>query len=283
MSGAGVRVGHGFFEGLGRMRLHYRTWEVPEAEAALVVVHGLWEHGRRYQEFAEVMAGYGFSTYVMDLRGHGASGGRRGHVRSFDVFLQDLDRFRREVQGLVPVELPLFLIGHSLGGLIALRYLEEYDTPFRGSVLTAPWLGTTVDMPRFQVVVAGILDRLLPAFPFPYKIDPSILSHDQGRVEDYRADPLIHSTITPRLFTQSSSAIELALRRGDRIDLPVLFLLAGDDAVVDTDRSLTFARSLPSDTVTIDVLEGYFHEVLPEQGRGAVMAEIRDWIQDHME
>lgn len=283
MSGSGIGVGHGFFEGPGRMRLHYRTWEVAGPQAALVVVHGLWEHGRRYRELAEVMAGYGFSTYVMDLRGHGASGGRRGHVPSFDVFLQDLDRFRREVQGLVPVEMPLFLIGHSLGGLIALRYLEEYDSPFRGSVITSPWLGTAVDMPRLKVVVAGLLDRLLPTFPFPYKLDASILSHDEERVEDYRADPLIHSTITPRLFTQSSSAIELALRRGDRIDVPILFLLAGDDAVVDTERSLGFARSLPTGDVTIEVLEGHYHEVLQERGRGAVMAEIRDWMQDHLD
>jgi lysophospholipase len=270
---------HGYLEGVGRIRLHYRTWEVEDPQAALMVVHGLFEHGRRYEEFALYMASHGFATYVLDLRGHGASEGRRGHVRSFDVLLQDVDRFRREVQGLVPVDVPLFLVGHSLGGLISLRYLEEYDTPFHGAILTSPWLGTAVEVPRWQVLAANVLNRILPAFPFPFRLDPSDLSHDTDRNEDYRNDPEIHSTITPRLFTETSSAIEQALRRGDRVGVPALFLLAGADRIVDTARSLAFARSLPSDRIDIEVLEGQYHEVLQEKERIATLGQIREWIQ----
>jgi alpha-beta hydrolase superfamily lysophospholipase len=278
-----TQMNHGYLEGLGRLRLHYRTWEVDRPRAALIVVHGLFEHGRRYEEFAETMASYGFSTFVVDLRGHGASEGRRGHVPRFDVLLQDLDRFRREVQGLVPVDLPLFLVAHSLGGLIGLRYLEEYDVPFTGAVLTSPWLGTAVEVPRWQILAATVLNRVLPAFPFPFRLDASLLTHDPERAADYADDPQIHSTITPRLFVETSSAIEIALRRGDRVDIPVLFLIAGDDRVVDAARSEAFARSLPTEHVTIDVLEDHYHEVLQEIGRSAVMAEIRDWINDQLE
>lgn len=281
MSTAGLRVNHGYFEGVRRTRIHYRTWEVDRASAALIVVHGMFEHGRRYEEFAETMAGYGFSTYVMDLRGHGASGGRRGHVASFDHFLQDVDRFRREVRGLVAVELPVFLVGHSLGGLIALRYLEEYDTALRGGIISAPWLELVEEPSRLRVILAHALERVLPTMPFPARIDPGVLSHDDERVEDYRADPLIHSTMTPRLFVETSSAIEVAVRQGDRIDVPLLFLLPGADPLIKTDRSLAFARSLPPDSVTIEVLEGYYHEVLQERGRGTVLSMIRDWIRDH--
>lgn len=273
---------HGYLEGVGRLRLHYRTWEAERPTAALIVIHGLFEHSRRYEEFGTYMATHGFATYVLDLRGHGASEGRRGHVRSFDTLLQDLDRFRREVQGLIDVDLPLFLIGHSLGGLISLRYLEEYDTPFHGAVLTAPWLGTSAPVPRWQVLAATVLNRILPAFPFPFRLDTDSLSHDPERNEDYRNDPVIHSTITPRLFTETSSAIELGLRRGDRIEVPVLFLLAGGDRIVDTSRSLAFARSLPSDRIDIEVLDDQYHEVLQERDRVSTMARIRDWIQDHL-
>lgn len=277
-----LQENHGYMEGVRRIRLHYRTWELPEAVAGLLVVHGLFEHGRRYEHLAETMGAYGFSTFVLDLRGHGASEGRRGHVRSFAVFLQDLDRFRREVQGLVPVDLPLFLVGHSLGGLISLRYLEEYDVPFRGAVISSPWLGTAAPVPRWQVLAANVLNRVLPAFPFPFQLDPDELTHDEARAADYRDDPLIHSTITPRLFTETSSAIDQAHRRGDRIQVPVLFLLAGDDRLVDTPRSLAFARSLPAPDVTIDVLEGQYHEVLQERERSATVAVIRDWLFDHL-
>lgn len=277
-----LQKSHGYMEGVDRLRLHYRTWEVERPEGALLVVHGLFEHGRRYEEFAEVMAGHRLSTFVLDTRGHGASEGRRGHARSFSVLLQDLDRFRREVRGLIPVDLPLFLMGHSLGGLIGLRYLEEYDVGLQGAIMTSPWLGTAVDVPRWQVLAATVLNRILPAFPFPFRLDPAELTHDEERAADYRDDPLIHSTITPRLFTETSSAIELALRRGDRINVPVLFLLAGDDRVVDTDRSLAFARSLPARDIRIDVLEGHHHEVLQERERSLVMAEIADWIGKHL-
>lgn len=278
-----VHMNHGYVEGVGRVRLHYRTWEVSDPRAGLVVVHGLFEHSRRYEELGEFMAGHRFSTFVLDLRGHGASEGRRGHVPRFDVLLQDLDRFRREVQGLIPVGTPVVLIGHSLGGLIGLRYLEEYEATMTGAVITSPWLGTALDIPRWQVLAANVLTRVLPAFPFPFQLDSKDLTHDPERAADYDDDPVIHSTITPRMFTETSSAIELALRRGDRISVPILFLLAGEDRVVDMPRSLAFARSLQADPVTIHVLDGHRHEVMQEQGRTAVMAEIRDWIVDLLE
>ena len=125
----GIRNGEGTLVGVGRLRLRYRTWEVANPRAAVLVVHGLAEHGGRYARFAQTLGGFGFSTFALDLRGHGLSDGRRGHAASFDCFLQDLDRFRREVEGVLDRRTPLFLLGMSMGGLIALRYLEEYDTP----------------------------------------------------------------------------------------------------------------------------------------------------------
>src|SRR5690606_25399896 len=95
-----IRRSDGTIMGVRNLRLAYRTWEAERARAALVVVHGLGEHSGRYAEFGERMAGYGISTFAMDLRGHGLSEGRRGHVPSFDIFLQELDRFRCEVEGL---------------------------------------------------------------------------------------------------------------------------------------------------------------------------------------
>ncbi len=278
-----VQMNHGYFEGVGRLRLHYRTWEAERPSAGIMVVHGLFEHSRRYEELGDYMAGCGFSTFAMDLRGHGASEGRRGHVRHFDVLLQDLDRFRREVQGLLPLDLPLFLLGHSMGGLVGIRYLEEYDAPLAGAIITSPWLGTAMPVPRWQAALANVLTRVLPAFPFPFRVDPGILTHDDERAADYRDDAQIHSTITPRLFTEAARAIELALRRGERISVPVHFMIAGEDRLVDGARNQAFARSLPSDRVSVEVLPGMYHEVLQERGRARVLGEIRDWITDRLE
>jgi lysophospholipase len=278
-----MQQNHGYLEGVGRIRLHYRTWEVPEPRAGILLVHGLFEHGGRYEEFGDAMAAHRYSTFALDLRGHGSSEGRRGHISRFDVLLQDLDRFRREVQGLLPLDVPMFLLGHSMGGLVALRYLEEYDVPFAGAVITSPWLGTAYNAPRWKVMLGNVFNRILPAFPFSVQLDPADLTHDEERGADYADDPQIHSIITPRMFSELSAAIDTAFRRGDRIKIPVLFLLAGEDTVVSTDRSLAFARSLPAQRVTVEVQEGMRHEVLQERGRAAVIGVIRDWIEDHGE
>lgn len=272
----------GCIEAVGRLRLCYRTWETAQPTAALVLVHGLAEHAGRYAGFGEAMAGAGVSTFALDLRGHGASDGRRGYVRRFDVFLQDLDRFRREVQGLVEPRCPLFLFGHSMGGLIAVRYLEEYEGAFRGGVIASPWLATAVRVPRWKMHLAHLLDRALPALPMKAGIRPEHLSHDPQVVADYRDDPLVHGTITPRLFVEASHAMALAFQRSDRIAVPLLFLLAGRDHIVETERTLAFARALRG-AHAVRVFPESFHELLNEPDRPAAVAEVRDWLRAYLE
>lgn len=276
---ATVSAAVGYFQAVDRLRLHYRAWEVAGPRAAVLVIHGLFEHGGRYEEFGEFMAGDGFSTYAVDLRGHGASEGRRGHVPRFEILLQDLDRFRREAQGIVPPGTPVFLVGHALGGLIALRYLEEYDAPVAGCIITSPCFGTAVPVPRWKVLAANVLDRVLPAFPLRFRIDPANLTRDPRRARDYLDDPAIHGTFTPRMFTATSSAIHSALQRGERIHAPVHVLFAGDDRMIDTERSLAFARSLPTRLVTVTVLDGHHHELLHDVDRRDVMADVQNWIR----
>ena len=272
------RRADGAIEGVGRIRLHYRTWEAANARAGIILVHGLGEHTGRYDEFGQRMNGFGFSVYAMDLRGHGLSEGRRGHTPSFDTLLQDLDRFRKEVQGIADVRLPLFLLGHSLGGLVALRYQQEYNTCFGGAVVVSPWVATAMDVPRWKATIAGAFSRTLPALPFSNGINPAFISHDPDVVAAYRADPLVHDRITPRLFAESSHAMGLVFQRADRFDDPILFLLAGDDRIVDTRRTMTLARGIPSGEVTIKTYPGMFHEVLNERDRMLVYRDIRNWM-----
>lgn len=281
MSGPGLRGGE--LVGTGGVRLLYRTWAAaPQPpRAAVMVLHGLFEHSGRYAELADAMSEAGLTTFALDLRGHGASGGRRGYVREFDDFLEDVDRFHREVERTLP-GVPRFLLGHSMGGLIGLRYLEWKDPALAGAVVTSPWLPTVEEVPGWQRGLAAILDRVLPFLRIPSGLDADHLSHDPERVADYRNDPRIYSTVTPRLWRETTAAGDRVVRDGDRIDVPLLFVLAGDDRIVDTDRSLRFARSLTARDVTIAVRDGYYHEVLQEVGRAAVMAEILEWMTDRL-
>lgn len=273
-----VRRNEGSILGVGRVRLQYRTWEVPGARAGIVVVHGLGEHSGRYEGFGARMADYGFSTFAMDLRGHGLSDGRRGHVPTFDALLQDVDRFRREVQGLADVRAPLFVLGHSMGGLIALRYQEEYSNAFHGAIIVSPWLATALPVPRWKITLANLVAPALPALPVHNGIDAGYLSHDPDVVRAYRFDPLVHYRITPRLFVEASRAMGLVLQRADRLTGPLLFLIAGDDRLVDSRKSLQFARQLPADLTTIRHYPGMYHEVLNEVERTLPQRDVRDWI-----
>jgi lysophospholipase len=263
------------------LRLRYLSWEVADARAAVIIVHGLSDHAARYGGVAKALAETGVSTYAFDLRGHGLSAGRRGHVRAFGCFLQDVDRFRREVLGLADADTPLFLLGHSMGGLIALRYQQEYVGAFRGAIVISPWLATAMPLPRWKSTASNLLARVLPAAPFSSKLVPEHMSHDVAAVRAYREDPLIHDRITPRLFAEASREMGVAFQRADRIQGPLLLLLAGADRVVDTERSLLFARSLSGRDVTLNVYPGYYHEILHETGAAQVHRDIRDWLTRH--
>ena len=264
--------------GVGGLRLVYRTHEPQSPRAALMVVHGLGDHAGRYAEFADRMAVSGISTYALDLRGHGRSEGRRGHVPSFDVYLQELDRFRREVEGLVPRPAPLFLLGQSMGGLIALRYMEEYSGHVRGAVIASPWLATAMPVPRWKTLLAPLLAKVLPAAPFRHGLDPEDLSRDPAVVAAWRDDPLVQPYVTPRTFMEVSHAMGMALQRSDRISAPILFIMGDADPVVDTGRTLGFAKSLKGPDITIRVLPGHLHELLLELDRVRIHQEVRDWI-----
>jgi alpha-beta hydrolase superfamily lysophospholipase len=278
VNGVDFHRSEGSLTGVDGLRLAYRAWEASDPRAAVILVHGLGEHSGRYDHFAHAMGSFAISTYAVDLRGHGLSDGRRGHVPSFDIFLQDVDRFRREVEGLAAFGLPFFLLGQSMGGLIALRYLEQFDTRFRGAVICSPWLATAMPVPRWKITLANALTRVLPALPFRSNLDPEHLSRDPSIVAAYRADPLVHSTITPRLFVEVSHAMRTVTEQSDRIRTPLLFLLGGDDPIVQTSHSETFAQSMRDVDVTARVYPGHLHELLQELDRPRIFRQIRDWI-----
>lgn len=261
------------------IRLQRLRWMPPGAPiATLLIVHGLSDHGARYESAARILVSAGIAVQTYDLRGHGRSGGARGHARHFDVLLRDLDRIR----GVVADEAanaPLFLLGHSMGGLIAIRYLEEYPDAFRGAVIVSPWLGTVVRPAKWKAGLARVLSRVAPGVPFRARIPSGYLSHDPEVGPRFDADPLAHDVITPRLWTEVSAAIDMAFARTGRIRVPVLFLLAGDDRIVDTARSRELGTSIPGDRADIRVLDGRFHEILHETDAADSLTAIVAWIR----
>lgn len=259
------------------LRLHATAWPAPDARAAVFFSHGLGEHAGRYAALAHDFVRHGISLYAVDHRGHGRSGGSRAYVSRFDRFIADFEDFRRRVVRDAG-DLPLFLYGHSLGGLIALRWLETHgDVPLAGAVLSAPLLGVKVQAPKWKLALAGPLSRLLPALPMKSEIDPSALSHDPAYVRSYREDPLVSNVVTPRLFTEMMGAMETASSEGDRISFPLLFVVPGEDLIVQEDATLRFAAGLRGD-VTIRRYPGFRHEAHNEVERDRPIGDVLAWM-----
>jgi acylglycerol lipase len=273
-----VRARDGSFVGADDVRIAWRAWEPVRPTAALIVVHGLGDHAGRYTEFGERMGAAGIATYALDLRGHGRSTGRRGDLPSFDDVLRDIDTFRSDIARRNDAATPVFLLGQSLGGLIALRCMQEHGDRYRGAVICSPWLATAMPVPRWKLALAPLLARLLPTLQIPHGLVPAELSRDRAVVHAYRDDALVQPYITPRTYARITDAIARVGRHDTRFAAPLLFMMGGADRVVDTDVTLAFARAVPAPDVTIRVLPDHLHELLLEVDRAAIHDEIAGWV-----
>lgn len=260
------------------VRLHYRSWPARAERAVLLVSHGLGEHGGRYAALAEDLAEHGITCHAIDHRGHGLSGGRRGHVARFGEFVRDFESFRAEIASNLATGTPLFLLGHSLGGLIAIHHLQQHPRAgYRGAILSAPLVGIAVQPPRWKVAVSGFFSRWLPWLPFHSEIETAMLSTAPGYDEAYRADTLLHNTITPRLYTEMVRAIEGAFARQDAIQVPLLVLAPTADRVVLPEAVARFASACPGE-VEVKRYEGFQHESLNEKDRHRAVADVAAWL-----
>jgi len=257
-----------------RLALRRAAPETPP-RALLIVLHGFGDHSGRYAHVAEWGVGRGYAVWALDQRGHGRSPGPRGHIVRFAQFLADVAALRR--RAAAEVSAPQVLLGHSLGGLVALRYLETAPQGLAATVVTSPWLGTAMRAPAWKTAAARVLADLAPGLGMSTGLDTSLLSSDPavGRAAD--DDPLYHQRMTPRAWREIVAAQAAVAAERDRIAGPLLILVAGDDRIVSRRAAEEFGRSLrvPADCITYD---GMYHEILNERERGRVLADLGAWL-----
>jgi len=183
------------------LSLYWQSWLPEEPRAILLFVHGLGEHSARYAHVASYFNDHGFGAYGLDYRAHGRSPGKRVHVDRFDQYLMDVGtihtHMRRTHSGL-----PIFLVGHSQGGLIVLSYAMNYPRDLPGVVVSSPFLGihSSVQPNVVEKVVAPILSWVLPKVLLPNKVDATFISHDPEVVRAYQADPMVSHQVSARWF-----------------------------------------------------------------------------------
>jgi alpha-beta hydrolase superfamily lysophospholipase len=269
----------GQFTGQGGLRIFWQAWS-PEGnpKGTILVAHGYGEHSGRYGNLVDEVVPRGFAVYALDLRGHGRSGGQRGHVRRFAEFVADLHAFRVRVEEDQRGK-PLMLLGHSMGGLIAVHYVLAHGQGLAGAVLSSPALGLHNGPSRILVWLGRALSLVAPRTSFKGNVDPQFLSRDPSVGRAYAADPLVHSRASARFFTEFSQAMRIAHQWGAQIRLPLLIVQAGDDRLVDAAAVEEFAKSVAPEFKEFHLYPGFYHELFNETERETVFADLERWLE----
>lgn len=255
-------------------RLFLRHWRTQPAKGTIVLVHGMSEHGGRYSHFARACGEAGLELIVADLRGHGASEGHRVYVRRFGEFLDDLDRVMRFAAAKRASESPCVLFGHSLGGLIAVRYIETRQPSLAGLVTTGAGLKATIAPPKPVFELLRLANRLYDRLPLPGLIDPNYLSRDPEVAERFTKDPLVTRGLTTQLGLAASLEMPVAIEQATRISCPTLVLHGGADRVVDKSASEALYAQLQVTNKRLRIYPGAYHELLNDINRDEVIGDI---------
>ena len=263
------------------VKLHAREWPRDGATGTILIVHGLGEHIGRYEHTAAFLNQHGWRVAGYDHRGHGASGGKRGRLGHVDDLLIDLalvvDSLRSGTTG------PLVLLGHSMGGGVAARFVAgafdpaaPWSRPVDGLVLSSPALDA--GMSANQQTLLALLGPTLPHLALGNGVDPDRICRDPAVVAAYRADPLVHDRITPRLARAIVDAGARAIEAAPRWVVPTLLLYGGADRCVDPKGSVTFAARAPKNVVEAHCFPAMFHEIFNEPEKAEVLSVLGAWL-----
>jgi acylglycerol lipase len=271
----------GHFKGTGNMDLYWRCW-LPEGKpkAVIVVAHGLGEHISRYDNLINHLVPRGYALYGLDHQGHGKSEGQRIYVDRFQVYLDDLKTFFDMVSKENPGQ-KIFLLGHSMGGLIATAYTLQHQQELAGLIVSAPLLKPGDSVSGGVIAAARILSVLTPRMGVQ-ALDSTYLCRDKAVVEAYDNDPLVcRKKITARLGSEMFSTMAKVEPQLSRITLPVLIMQGTADQLVSHEGSKVLYEKAGSKDKTLKLYEGFYHEIFNEQERAKVFADLDAWLDSH--
>lgn len=261
----------------GGMELFHMK-DIPDSpKVTLVLVHGLAEHCGRYDHVVQKLNEFGYGVYRFDNRGHGRSGGKRGYLDDFHRFIDDtdlfVDRAKKENAGL-----PLFMLGHSMGGFITAGYGAKYPGKLKGQIFSGPVI---IELPIFEPLKAMNVDEA-PETPIPNDLS-QLICRDKQVVTDYENDPLVLKETTLKLLsTVFMDGVAWLMDNLTHYQYPCLILHGGDDRIVDKASAEYLFEHIAVQDKTLKIYEDFYHEILNEAERDRVLSDIRAWIDERM-
>lgn len=269
----------GNFTGCRDRSVYYQVWQ-PDGpvRAVLLLAHGAGEHSNRYRHVAEYFTTNGFALVALDHNGHGKSEGVPGHVTAFEDYLEDLSSLQKKAQTQF-AGAPLFLLGHSLGGLIASSYLLQHQHDFVGCILSGPAVKTELEPGAVQMTIIRVLSVLLPKTGL-LQLDAAGVSRDPEVVRDYVQDPLVHhGKMSVRKLREIFSTMRVVQTRAGEIQLPMLIMHGEKDTMAAPEGSRFLHQALGSQDKTLKLYPELFHEIFNEPEQLEVLAEVLHWCE----
>jgi alpha-beta hydrolase superfamily lysophospholipase len=263
------------------LEMYAQSWEPEGAPKAVVcLVHGLGEHSGRYAHVGKAFTEAGFALAAFDLRGHGKSGGPRGHTPSFDAFMDDIADFQKQLDERFP-DLPRFLYGHSLGGILVLNYALRRKPDFAGVISTAAGLRTSLEEQKAKILMARVLGTLIPSVAISSGLDPTTISRNKEVVDKYVNDPLVHDKMSLGFGKLMLSVLPWTFEHAHEFSLPLLIMHGEEDKLGYPRGSEEFAAHIKQNC-TVKLWDGLYHELHNEPEQNEVLAFMIDWMNSQL-
>lgn len=271
----------GTFKSGDGLELYYQSW-LPDGDlkAVIVIIHGMGEHGGRYQHVVNGLVPQGYAIYAADHRGHGRSPGKRMFVNSWDDYLNDLGIFVKWVREQWAGR-PFFLYGHSMGGNITLNYVLRHPDGYNGIIASAPAVGK-LDVPPILALLSKMLSRLAPAMQVKTGLELTDISRDPVEAKAYGDDPLVQGFATPRFGVEIAKAAEWAMEHAAEIKPPLLLIHGDNDNIVNVAASRNFYAKVQQPDKKLIIYEGGVHESHNDIHRDQVIADVEEWLEGHL-
>jgi len=259
-----------------------KSWEPDNGEIKGVInlVHGMGEHIERYDHVAEALTAKGYAVFGADHRGHGKSGGNRGHIPGYDTILDDVELLLKKSAERYPGK-PAFIYGHSMGGGVVANLLVRRRPAVKAALLSAPYFRLSVPQPKLKLMLGRMTQNLLPKLTLPTGLNADHISRDKQVVEKYKNDPLVHDKISAMMGISIVDAGEYAIAHASQVKVPTLVLHGTGDQLTSSDGSIAFSKNAGSE-VEIRLYDQLYHEIHNEPEKEKVFADIVAWFDKYI-
>ncbi len=260
------------------LKLFYRFYDAGAGADTLLILHGMGEHSGRYEKFQKFLEGKNLSIAVFDYRGHGLSEGDKVYVNSFDDYLKDVETFTAFLKDQHQVSRKIFLLGHSMGGLMAFYFALKYSDQLQSLILSAPCFGVPGE--NWIRPFNQFMNAFAPKFYYRNPVNWSRLSHDPEEVKIYLKDTLIHRQISVRLLHEMlRCGDDLNSKETFKFHCPVYVLSAGIEKIVSAGRIESIFRKISAPDKDLKNYPGFYHEIFNETRREEVFRQLLDFIE----